>query len=382
MSKQVMSNKVMSNHVSRFFIRPVLVVGVLALLVSACGGGDDKKPTTTTMKATTTTTVPPVAALTGESLTDEGLRTRPALVVKIDNTPKALGKQAGLNAADLVYVEQVEGGATRLAAVFQSTNAEAVGPVRSARTSDYDIVKNLNRPLFAYSGANAGVDAGINASPLVNVGVSKKQNAYSKRGSGVLRFFASTEALYDGEEGSAPGPLFTYRAKDAAVTSASAEAAEGVNISYGGSSNTTINWALDPNGWARTQSGKPHVDDTGARVTPANVIVQFVEYRSSGYVDVTGSPSPEAVLVGEGEVWVFSGAKLVRGRWSRPNPESVTTMTDAAGQPITLAIGRTWVELAPVASAAAILAPVPAPPVTTTPAKAPVTTKVPTTKKP
>ncbi len=348
----------MQHDRSRFLLRPLLTLGVLALVASACGGGDDKKPTTTTVKVTTTTTAPPVAALTGLPLADAGVRGRPALVVKIDNTPKALGKQAGLNAADLVYVEQVEGGATRLAAVFQSTDADAVGPVRSARTSDYNIVKNLNRPLFAYSGANGGVEAGIKASPLVNVGVTAKQTAYTKRGSGVLRFFASTKSLYHGEEGVAPGPLFTYRPIGAPVTTPTAEATGGVAISYGGSSRTMVQWAIDGDGWLRSQSGTAHVDDTGARVKPANVIVQFVDYRSSGYVDVTGSPSPEAVLVGQGEVWVFSGAKLVRGRWSRLSPESVTALSDASGQPITLAPGRTWVELAPVASAAVVPAPV------------------------
>ncbi len=362
---------------SRFLLRPVLALGALALVASACGGDDDKEPTTTTVKATTTTTAPPVAALTGLPLADAGLRGRPALVVKIDNTSKALGKQAGLNAADLVYVEQVEGGATRLAAVFQSSDADAVGPVRSARTSDYDIVKNLNRPLFAYSGANGGVEKGIKASPLINVGVTAKQKAYSKRGSGVLRFFASTEELYDGEEGAAPGPLFTYRPIGAPVTTPSAEATGGVDISYGGTSKTMVKWVIDGDGWLRSQSGVAHADDAGKRVNPANVIVQFVDYRPSGYVDVTGSSSPEAVLVGAGEVWVFSGAKLVRGRWSRPSPESVTALSDASGQPITLAPGRTWVELAPVASAAVVPAPVTASP------GAPATTPGPgTTRKP
>lgn len=359
----------------RFLLRPVLGLGLLALVTTACGGKDEAKPTTTVKKATTTTTVPPVAPLTGVRLDDAAIRSRPALVVKIDNTPNALGKQAGLNAADLVYVEQVEGGATRLAAVFQSTNADAIGPVRSARTTDYDIVKNLRRPLFAYSGANGGVEAGIKASPLINVGVTAKQGAYSKRGSGVLRFFASTKALYEGEEGTAPDPLFAYRAQGAPVTSPTAEPTGGVDISYGGSSNTSVRWVIDGDGWLRSQSGVAHADDTGERVRPANVIVQFVDYRPSGYVDVTGSSSPEAVLVGQGEVWVFSGGTLVRGRWSRSSPESATVLSDAAGQPITLAPGRTWIELAPVASAAPVAAPV------TTTSAAPASTKASTTTK-
>ncbi|MDQ3305207.1 MAG: DUF3048 C-terminal domain-containing protein, partial [Actinomycetota bacterium] len=88
------------------------------------------------------------------------------------------------------------------------------------------------------------------------------------------------------------------------------------------------------------------------RIEPPNVIVQFVDYANSGFVDVTGTPSPEAVLVGEGEAWVLTGGKLVRGRWSRADLGAATSYTDSAGAPIALAPGRTWVELAPPGSAA------------------------------
>jgi hypothetical protein len=75
------------------------------------------------------------------------------------------------------------------------------------------------------------------------------------------------------------------------------------------------------------------------------VVIQFTEYQNSGYIDVSGAPSPEAILVGEGEAWVLTGGKLVRGRWVRPDAGAVTQYLDAAGQPIPLKPGRTWVEL-------------------------------------
>ena len=100
------------------------------------------------------------------------------------------------------------------------------------------------------------------------------------------------------------------------------------------------------------QDGRSHVVLSGDRVSPDNVIVQFVGYRSSGFVDVGGAISPEAVLTGEGDAWVFTGGHLVQARWSRPDLGAVTTYTDGAGQPVLLAPGTTWIELADPGSAA------------------------------
>src|SRR5687767_14919574 len=148
-----------------------VVVALAATLVVAGGGDDDPPPTTTTTsEETTTTTEPPVAPLTGVPESDASLRMRPALIVKVDNVPQAFPLQEGIENADIVYVEEVENGATRLAVVFQSRD-DTVGPVRSARTSDLDIAGNLNMPYFAYSGANSGVLRLVREGPMIDMGV-------------------------------------------------------------------------------------------------------------------------------------------------------------------------------------------------------------------
>jgi hypothetical protein len=293
----------------------------------------------------------PVAPLTGLPLDDQEAAARPALVVKIDDSERALGSQAGLNAADVVYSELVEGGATRLAAVFHSTDASAVGPVRSARTSDIDLVANLNRPLFAYSGANGAVLRMVADADLVDVGHDKLPASYAERGTGVLRLFLDTTDFFPlaPEPAAPPQPLFTYRPEGEAAEGG--EATEGVSVDYGGGVRTIVRYDRTASGWERTQDARAHVDADGVRVTPTNVVVQFTEYRDSGFVDTTGAMSPEAVLVGEGEAWVLSGETLTEARWSRPNPGAATLYTDRSGRPITLAPGRTWVELAPPGSA-------------------------------
>ncbi len=337
----------------------VLLGGVVSAVVVSGRGSEQAappttNPSTTTAAPTTTTTAPPTYPLTGLSVDDQARAERPALVVKIDNTAKARGRQAGLSAADLVYVELVEGGNTRLAAVYHSTDADPVGPVRSARTSDVAITGSLNYPLFAFSGAAGDVLDIIREANVVDVGFDVQPGAYQVRGSGVLRFYIATSTFFGfvPEGAGPPAPHFTYRPDGVEVRAAGAEDAGGVRLSYGGIANTQVSYEATEAGWARSQDGSPFVEESGTRIEPANVVVQFVDYTNSGFVDVTGSPSPEANLVGEGEAWVLTGNQLVRGRWSRPDLATPTSYTDSAGAPIALTPGRTWVELAPPGSAA------------------------------
>ena len=334
----------------------VVLLGGVAAAVVVSGSRQSAAPaaTTTTTEAPEppATTAAPVFPLTGLPAGDPAVAGRPALVVKVDNSSKARERLAGVGAADVVYVEGVEGGATRLAAVFHSTDSD-VGPVRSARTTDIDLTANLNRPLFAYSGANGGVLERVRGANVVDLGFDARPGDYQVRGSGVLRFFIDTAAFFGfaPPDAGPPPPLFAFRDQGEAVVAAGAEDTPGVSIAYGGEANTQVRYEVVPDGWNRVQDESAYIDAGGAQVVPANVIVQFSEYRDSGFVDVIGSPSPEAVTVGEGEAWVFTGGKLVRGRWSRPEPGAVASYTDGAGAPIALAPGRTWIELAPIGSA-------------------------------
>lgn len=332
------------------------VLVVVLGLAAACDDDDDAATTTTTSATTTSTAPANVYPLTGLPA-DPGRRDRAALVVKIDNAP--LGRpQAGINEADVVLNEGVEGGITRLAAVFHSTDAEAVGPVRSARSTDIVFATQLGKPLFAYSGANAIFAAQLGDSPLVDVGVGQAPGDYRREPGrpALYNLFSSTAALYDGAPAGAtpPAPLFTYRAPGQPAPAG--EPAPVVEMFWRGRVRTEVvyQWDASLGGFARTQhveptegGGTPHVDASGRRVAPMNVVLQVVPYRDTGLKDASGAAVPEAELVGEGEVVVLTDGKLVRGRWRRPDAGSRTRYVDEAGEPIRLAPGRTWIELVP-----------------------------------
>lgn len=324
-----------------------------ALVLAACSGAGGEQATTTTSRPTTTTEPPPTAPLTGEALTDEDRAAevlgRPALVVKIDNHDQNARPQTGIAQADVVYEERVEGGATRLAAVFHSEGSDPVGPIRSARTSDIGIVSPLNRPLFAFSGANREALAEVLSAPIVDARWDALPDEYEKvrERPGPHDLYSTTSGLWSHAPDGAgpPPPLFTYRDRDDAP--AGGEPVEGVTFAFGGRVNYGAAYSWDSDGWAREQNGTPHLDAAGDRIAPANVIVQFVDYVDTSQRDQAGSAVPEAQLVGSGDAWVLTGGRLLRATWAKPSLDAVTTYTDPAGRPVALAPGRTWVELVP-----------------------------------
>jgi len=266
---------------------------------------------------------------------------RPALVVKIDNVARAR-PQSGVNDADLVFVELVEGGATRLAAVFHSEEVATVGPVRSMRTTDVKILQMLQQPLFANSGGNARTTTIVNQSPLVNIGhATGAGGAYYRNNNRPAphNLYSSTTALRNaaGNLGGIPPEIFTIRRPGTALPNAS-EAANGVTVNY---PNTSVVYTWNGSGWQRSQDGAAFNDAAGVRVAPETVIVQFTPYG----VSPADANSPEAVATGSGDAWIFTEGVLIRGTWEKARARNVTVYRDANGNPIELLPGRVWIEL-------------------------------------
>ena len=332
--------------------RRVLQVGGLTalLVVAACSGGtggsgeesatqETAAPATTAESTTTTTTIPPILApLTG--LAVDAPITRPAMAVKIDNHPKAR-PQWGLNQADIVFEENVEM-LTRFAAVFHTTDSDPVGPIRSGRRQDVDLLESFNAPLFAWSGGNAEVTKLIRASTMVDLSHSAANDAGGYRRessrSAPHNLIADTSKLWTlAPEGAAPPQAqFAYRAADEAIPATARETA-GIKLSMDGV-RVLWEWSSEFGRFLRSQDDKPHVDVDDVRINAANVVVLYVQYSKSGY-------SPVAKTIGSGEAWVFTAGKLFQGTWERDEAGKPFTLKDTAGNEIKLTPGNTWVQL-------------------------------------
>ncbi len=344
-----------TGHRRALAVASTAVLAVAALLAVLLTWGDPAPeprvappPTTTTTAPPTTTTLPPPAAapLTGVAGDFEGRLERPALFVKIDNVERAR-PPVGLDAADIVFEERVEGDLTRLAAVFHSTDADPLGPVRSARTTDLELLPLFGRPLFASSGGNAGVIPQVHAANTVDIGHNTSGEGFSRDPGRPAphNLFTSTLALYAKAPESPPPPLPLFGYLDPGEPPpAEAVPVGGVAVRFGGPEVSRFTWDAASGTWLRWQRGTPHTDPAGVQLAPENVVVLEVAYDTSGQL---GRSVPHGQLTGEGHAVVLTQGTAVEGRWVRPTLADPLRLESTAGQPIELSAGQTFVELPP-----------------------------------
>ncbi len=307
---------------------------------------------TTPLAPTTTRPPPPLAPLTGLLQPHTSQLHAPAVVVKVDNIDAAR-PQTGVNQADVVYEELVEGGLTRLAAVFQSQYPAVVGPVRSGRLTDAAIADDLNHPVFAYSGTNAGFLPVLRSQPVTDVDGGNRPDLFwrSNLAAAPDNLYASVVSLAGASTTHAPpGPLLSFLTAGATFGGPGAAPAGRININFAATS-VTWDWSDSLRAWVRSQNGSPDVDRSGVQLNAANVIVQFVPYVTSGMATGEGlppAPIPTGQLVGRGTAWYLSAGRIMRGTWYRAALTGPTRFAGASGAPVRLTPGRTWVELVPV----------------------------------
>jgi len=326
--------------------RSAIVPTVVALVAIASGVAwagvrlshtSNSDVTSTPSTSTTTAGVVRNAPLTGVADPSGISFTRSAVVVKIENTPDAL-PQYGIERADVMYEEIVNGGITRLAAVFNSHAAPWVGPVRSVRPTDTQIVWPIGG-VFAYSGGAAYAIRSIATAPVVMVDETRAGSAmfrWNKRYA-PHNLFANGAKLYTFHgHPSPPHALFTYRAPDAPVAGTPATM---VRVPFPSIYPVTWRWNDATSSWDRYLFGKIDVTGTNVIESPQNVIVMSVNY-----VNGIGTMSSYANLLGSGKTVVFTGRHEIVGTWSHSSRSAPITYQTSKG-PIALTPGQTWVEL-------------------------------------
>lgn len=273
-----------------------------------------------------------------------GVPERPALAVKVENLAAAR-PQAGLDRADIVYEQPVEGGITRFVAIYQCRDARRIGPIRSARLVDADILRQFGSPVFAFAGGVPAVVSAVSDAGAVAIAFDTAPEFFEEDPNRIRphHVFSSTAVLYRGVAGGTPDPVFSFDPK----RPTSEKRARQVHLGF--SPFADVFWQFSPKrrAWVRSHGEEPHTLENGTRVSAVNVIVQIVEVRPSEIVDVAGNPSPEIDAVGSGEAFVLRNGRVIEGVWVRESEEDLTEYVDAAGRDIPLAPGVTWVELFP-----------------------------------
>lgn len=327
----------------------VPLAAVAALLLAQAGSGEGSSGTSSPPPAATSprpsspsSSAPasPPSSAPPAGFVPEG----PVLAVKIDNAAAAR-PHTGLAKADIVHVERVEAGISRILAVYASRLPRVIGPVRSARETDLELLAQYEDPVLAYSGAQGRLKPLISRAPLRPVPPEQMPGAYF-RGSArpmphnlYLRPARLADAApgldaVEGGPGHGTGPApdggRAVRSRTVRMPAAS----------------FTFDWSSDRRGWLVSMDGEP-ATSAGERLAPATVVLQETTIRKGRFEDRWGNNSPFTETVGSGEATVLRGGKAYRAEWERPDAGDPTEYTTPDGEPMPFAEGQVWVVYVP-----------------------------------
>jgi Protein of unknown function (DUF3048) N-terminal domain/Protein of unknown function (DUF3048) C-terminal domain len=284
--------------------------------------------------------------LSGEDPNSESLIERPALAVKIENNPSAY-PLSGLEDAEIVYEELVEGGLTRFLALYHCTDSNKAGPVRSARAVDPAIVGPITHILAAAGGNDivrkeldkAGIhilDESTSGDAMRRIerpGLTSEHTLYGEtdklRKLGEKRFDdAPSSDLF--EFGDLEGPSKKIRS---------------VTLVFSGATEVTYEWQDDA--WVRFDDGEP-LPVEGAKIAVDNVIIEEHTINLSNIVDTAGNRSIQIEdVTGSGRAVLFRDGRMIEGKWVRDNEDEQVRFATKGGDALVLARGTTWIELLP-----------------------------------
>ncbi|MET9355959.1 DUF3048 domain-containing protein [Streptomyces sp. NPDC006617] len=266
----------------------------------------------------------------------------PVLAVKVDNV-RAARPQTGLEAADVVYAEPVEAGLSRLMAIYATELPASVGPVRSARESDLELLGQFDRPVLAFSGAQSKLLPLIDRAPLRAEPPGEDSDAYVRaedRQAPHNLYLRPGRLL---QEPSGAGALTTGFTYGKAPAGGRAEPSHTVRYP---SSSFAFTWSDSRNRWLVSMDGSPARTADGGRLAPATVVVQHVKVRESDFRDFRGSNSPYVESVGSGAAEVLRDGRAYDATWKRGAAADGTTFTTEDGKPLNFAEGQVWVVFA------------------------------------
>jgi hypothetical protein len=290
---------------------------------------------------------PAICPLTGLEPRREQAAERPAVAVKVTNSSAAY-PLSGLDRAELVYEEPVEGGGTRFMAVYHCTDTPLAGPVRSARSIDPAVMTPISG-ILAFSGANKTVLADLDAAGVVQVQENGAEGALQRVPREGYAFehtlYAQTSALRrigrEGYDEPPPEDILSFGKLEAKGRMAST-----IAIDFGGSGTVSYEWAGEQ--WLRSQNGVPFEIEGSGQLGVENVLIEEHVVNHSTITDVAGNPSVEiADVTGNGRAVLFRNGRRIAGRWKRETEKSEVVFERKAGGEMVFAPGSIWVHLVP-----------------------------------
>ncbi|MEO5920826.1 MAG: DUF3048 domain-containing protein [Pseudolysinimonas sp.] len=340
----------------RAVTRRTAAPAAFALAALALAGCVDVPMPVPTPEYTSTYVAPPptvLAPLTGIAV-QGGTVLGPSLAAKIDNHVDAR-PQVGLEHSDLVFEELVEGGLTRYVGVWQSDVPGEIGPIRSIRPMDPDIISPLGG-IVAYSGGQLRFVQAMKDTGVYNAihgqadteAVMYRTNDKEAPHNVLVR---APELIALHADLVPPGQQFAF-APDAVSSTAAREGAPTATIALRFGAPSTPSWNSDPatGRFVRFQAGVADLDTVGGQLSAANVIVLRVPIGNDGGV-------PKTLLIGTGEAWVSSAGATVHATWSKASRTDSIRLIDDTGTVVRLAPGNSWIELVPQSGDAQFTAP-------------------------
>jgi hypothetical protein len=314
-----------------FSKRFVLLVIVFSIIVSGCA------------VVTKLTNEPePTNAISGRTGTNG-----PILVVKIDDT-RAAHPQVGLEDADIIYIEQVEGGLTRLAAIFSSKIPQRIGPVRSARISDIELLAQFGRVAFAYSGAQRKLLPVIASANLQDLGAQRQ-----------------SPTIFTTDPNRIPPYAMVLRAdllmQKIIDQGYQIDAAKNIGFKFGDlqeggvatskveihwpAAQYSAEWSKEQSRWLLSHNGILNLSEAGYVLGPTTLVIQMVSITPSEYGDKLGGVTPYSSTIGTGKAYVLRDGKFFTTTWSRSVESEGTTFSLPNGDIMNFDSGQIWIAL-------------------------------------
>ncbi len=288
------------------------------------------------MAPTTTVYSGPRQPLTG--LPGTGLDSQ-VVIAKMSNAAVAR-PQRGINEADLVMEVLVEGGVSRWLAAYQTAYPDIVGPLRSLREVDPNLIAPFDARVL-HSGGVYSVRRDL-ARVASDEGDGRIDGYFREPGRQYVYslMYDMTQLPESSWEDEAPA-LLDF---DPVPPPGGVEA-ESIEVIMSGANQ--VGWDFDHGQYLRHQDGRDAVDAFGEPISADSVVVLFVETIATGRRDSAGAIVPDYEVIGTGDMVLFRDGQAFRGTWARETEEDFFELADPFGRPLPLQPGRTWYHVTP-----------------------------------